>query len=152
MKRIVLLTLSHLALVGAGYGLHWLSNEPPREAATESKQDGKVRPPVLAPLPPDMKQGDSPWSAADFRKAWRALGTLRISPGELKILRAELLKEWSVKDLRSALITVTNDKAYTSEDLNAFNWMHSIDRSEELFDWIMAGDFGLPGRDVLRFW
>lgn len=156
MKRIIVLTLSHFALLGAGYGLHRvMAKESLREAAVERKSDtpvGEVTASPVAPLPAEMKPGDAPWSAADLRKAWRALGTLKIPPGELEILRKELLKEWAAKDLRSALIAVTDEKTLTDGVPQDLVSVRLIDQSEDLFDWIMAGDFGLDGRDVLRLW
>lgn len=155
MKRIILLTLSHLAFVGAGYGLHRLSKEPPHETAAEQTPETVRREPgaPLAPLPADMKPGDSPWSAADLRKAWRALGRLKIPPGELEILRKELFKEWAAKDLRSALMAVTDEKTLPgSGELQDLDPRLLMAQSDELFDWIMAGDFGLDGRDMLQLW
>lgn len=155
MKRIILLTLSHLVLLGAGYGLHRVMKEPTREAIAARKPAPPVaeaKPSPLAPLPADMKPGDSPWSAADFRKAWRALGTLEIPPAELEILRKELLKEWAAKDLRSALIAVTDEKTLIEGVPQEFASIRLADQSEELLGWIMAGDFGLDGREVLRLW
>lgn len=154
MKRIIFLIVSHLVFLGAGLGLHWMMKEEPRKAVAEPKPEAhQVEPKAaLATLPAEMKAGDSPWSAADLRKAWRALGTLKIPPGEMEILRKELFKEWAAKDLRSALMALTDEKTLTGGELQELDPMRMIEQSDDLFDWIMAGDFGLDGRDMLRLW
>jgi len=96
--------------------------------------------------------GEGPWTASDLRKAWRALADSSLPPEELVLLRDKLRREWLARDLRSALIAWSDEG--TLDDTDLLNTIREqLDgHEEELLDWIVAGDFGLDGREVLRFW
>lgn len=152
MSRSLLLLITHLLVLAAGYGWHRAAtapNETPPPAPA-------VRPEPPAPKPVERKPGsvttlagEAPWTGSQCRKAWYALRGSNLAPAEIAELRHRILREWAMKDLRSALIAWSDVATLNDCDIS-----NAIQRSfdgheEELLAWIKAGDFGLDGSAVL---
>jgi hypothetical protein len=150
MKRISLLIASHALLLAAGYGWHrsvaGRQPEPPPPARQES---AAAKPVERKPGSVTTVMGEAPWTGGECRKAWQALKGSGIPPAEIAALRQRILREWSMRDLRPALIAWSD-----METLNSTDVSNSIQRAfdgheEEMLEWINSGDFGLDGSELL---
>lgn len=153
-KRNVLLAISHLAVLVAGYAVHRGSQTGAPEAADVAPPPAiEVRKPEPVNLSPGyLSPGEAPWSASDLRKAWHALRDSSVPPEELVILRDKLRREWLAKDMRAALMAWSDEETLKGYEIG--NQIQSLlqGHEEEMVDWILAGDFGLDGRAVLECW
>lgn len=156
--HVLLLLLSHAALLGAGYAVHRSFASAAPVAATPAPPP----PPPPAPAEPPLKPreisgvssvaGEGPWTATECRKAWRALKGAPLPPEQLAVLREMILREWLGKDLRSALIAWSDDGTIPPMAVNMVKTRFLAGHEEELLDSIVAGDFGVDGAEVLRIW
>jgi hypothetical protein len=152
--RTAILAISHVALAAAGFALHQAytpapvaATPPPVEKPSLSRLDSAT----AHAVPVSNNPADSPWSATDCRKAWHALKGSHLPPRELAILRRQIMELWLHKDLRSALITWTDEE--TLGPSPKYSLDYAIRGHEaELLDWILAGDFGLDGKSLLNEW
>lgn len=153
-QRNILLAVSHLIVLAAGYAIHRGSRSPALEVSAPAPSVPTVmkKAEPVKPLPLGSLPGEGPWSANDLRKAWHALKDSSLPPEELVILRGKLRREWLAKDLRSALMTWADEETLNASDIG--NEIQSLlqGHEEEMVDWILAGDFGLDGHAVLECW
>ncbi|QJE97045.1 hypothetical protein [Luteolibacter luteus] len=155
IQRNALLTVSHLAVLAAGYAFHRGAGANSPEMIAVSALPPPVEMPKPGPVRPlsgYLSPGEGPWSAGDLRRAWHALKGSALPPDELAILRDKLRREWLVKDLRAALMVWSDEETLDASDVGTKIQGHLKGHEEEMLDWILAGDFGLDGRAVLDCW
>lgn len=152
MKRALLLAISHLLVLGLGYGanLAWSgigreSRPEPAAAAKSEPASGAISAAVLSPA----ASGSAQWSAMDCRQAWRALQHSDLPPRELMALRDQLIRHWASRDLHTALIAWSDANSLETDLSNRFG-AFVIGHEEEMLDWIKSGDFGADGPVLLR--
>lgn len=151
MNRAIPLVLTHLLVFGAGYGWHRFSTIGDRRTTHDPVETPDPVPKVAVRSPGVVSQvmGESPWSGGQCRKAWQALKHADIPVAEKAELRQRILREWAMRDLRSALIALSDRQTLNSTEISNTLQRAFDGHEEEMLDWIKAGEFGLDGSELL---
>lgn len=152
MNRAIPLAISHLLVLGLGFGAHLSlsgthrqSHSVPALPVKPESASGTTSTPVRT----TAAAGDAQWSSADCRQAWRAIQHSDLPPRELMALRDQLIRHWASRDLHAALIAWSHANSSEFDLGNRFGEFVS-GHEEKMLDWIKSGDFGADGPAYLR--
>lgn len=151
-RNASLLIVTHALLVGGGYLWHRTSKSPGGLDSGSPARTLPARAQGRTSAEAESVSMPGGWSASDYRLAWRELARQKLPPAELAELRNRILEGWAEKDLHSALIAMSDRGRLNGNDLQRLSKSLIVARRHELLDWILAGDFGLDGKELLGFW
>src|SRR5690606_28826965 len=102
MKKVLLLILSHTAVLSAGYAVHRMAMD------TQTKHTAPAK--DVSPPPRTSPAGTLPAArSGDDRKALSAVRASNLNDQQKQLLRNLILKDWMARDPHSALRALTEE-------------------------------------------
>jgi hypothetical protein len=150
MKKITILVLSHAIVFSSGYAVHRMAVNALAEHSSRHTVAASAPPRALPQSVPSTPT-TSGIRSGEERKALDAIRNSALNDHQKRFLRDRILLDWMARNPRSALMMLAEEGS-GSDFRNRLTREAVKGREEEMLDWIMNGDFGLSGAEILRAW